>query len=65
MNHHVRKGVFRHILDWCGAREEALPVDFDQLTLPHQVRHVLRVALVAQLGQEIGLEAFANLEPPI
>lgn len=64
MDYRVRRRVFRHILDWCGAREESLPptARFDLLTPADQIREVLKAALVARLGPEEGNKAFANLD---
>lgn len=61
MDHHVRRRVFRHILDWCGAEEGALPAKFDRLTAAEQVQAVLKAALVSRLGEEKGVKTFASL----
>lgn len=65
MDHRVRHGVFRHILDWCGAAfcldDLLLSSDFDALTPADQIREVLRAALVARHGPEKGLEVSASL----
>lgn len=69
MDHRVRDGVFRHILDWCGAAASCsddvlLSSHFDTLTPADQIREVLRVALVARHGEEKGLEVLASLGEP-
>ncbi|CAM9791432.1 unnamed protein product, partial [Laminaria digitata] len=64
MDHRVRHRVFRHILDWCGAAEEArpFPAQLDLLTHADQIREVLKAALVARLGPEEGQRCFDNLD---
>ena len=64
MDYRVRRGVFHHILEWCGAAEGVLSAGLDDLTPAQQVRQVLRAALEAQLGKEKALEVLATLQPP-
>lgn len=67
MDYRVRKGVFRHILDWCGASEDvllSLSSQLDQLRPDDQIREVLRAALVARHGRKKGMDVFARLYKP-
>lgn len=61
MDERVRDRVFRHILNWCGTGEEALPKQFDSLKQAEKVLEVLETALVARFGQTKGLEVFETL----
>ncbi|CAM9392810.1 unnamed protein product [Scytosiphon promiscuus] len=62
MDYRVRDRVFRHILDWCGAGHDVLLSQrFDELEPSAQIEEVLRAALVARHGQQLGLETFASL----
>lgn len=62
MDEQVRNRVFKHILDWCGAKAAALPAEFECLPPKEQTLEVLRAALIARLGEKDGLKAFANLD---
>lgn len=62
MDDRVRSRVFKHILDWCGAKTEALPAEFNILPPKEQALEVLRAALIARHGKKDGLKAFATLD---
>lgn len=69
MDHRVRLGVFRHILEWCDvdsscSDESVLSSDFNALPTVDQIREVLRVAFVSRYGEKEGLEVFASLDKP-
>jgi len=65
MDYRVREGVFRHILDWCGASEDDLLISQLELLAPaDQIQEVLRAALVARHGRRKGMDVFAGLYKP-
>lgn len=62
MDRRVSRGVFRHILEWCGVGENVLPDRFESLDCSRQVAEVLKAALIARYGQAEGRKAFRDLE---